>query len=316
MNSSLIVLCVLTCICFVLQLLPILSVPLTGSGVNYNLYLSAYNDLKFGVFGICNITSNECTGASIGYPATFNSLVANATSNPDSGFTQLPSRTRYTVSKLLIVHVLGFCCSAVLFIILGSLVARSLYNERQKRKIHLSNLHLSPQRLSALRKLVPRARPPKDYEGEITPYLTLSLMLSLLSFLLTLLALLVDILLFVPHLGYVGWIQMCPLIITMLISCMLCFMKRSIDSHRLYQLPQTYEFDDLRTKRSGGDSDRESLSSDDGFFVYTNGFYSQKPDEAQSESDLHETRWHWRNRVGGDPSATSPSTENEETIHR
>lgn len=310
MDTSLIVLWAFTCVCFVLQLLPIMSVPLTGKAVDYNLFLSEFNDLKFGVFGVCNITTDTCSLPKIGYPATVNNLDSSSSPSGDAGFLQLPSRTRYTVSKLLIVHVVGFSFSAILFLILGGLVLNSLWQDRQRRKLKQSRQLLSPQALVHLKKLIRRARPPKKCDGFLVPYLTINLMLSLLSFLLTLLAFLVDILLFVPHLGYVGWLQLCPVVITMVIACMLCFMKRSIESRRLYDRPYVVEFDDMRTKRSSNDLSRFSTASDDGFFVYTNGFYSsQKPETAVLDSELHEPQWEWHNRNDQPSPAPTPSDE-------
>ena len=310
MDTSLLVLWVFTSICFVLQLLPIMSVPLTGKAVGYNLFLSEFNDLKFGVFGVCNITTDICSLPRIGYPARFNNLENAPSSSVDTGFIQLPSRTRYTVSKLLIVHVVGFGFSVILFLILGGLVINSLWNDRQRRQLKQSRQLTSPDALVHLKKLIPRARPPKKYDGCLVPYLTINLMLSLLSFLLTLLAFLVDILLFVPHLSYVGWVQLCPVIITMVIACMLCFMKRSIESRRLYDRPHAIEFDDMRTKRSSNDLSRFSTVSDDGFFVYTNGFYSaQKPESTVLDSNLHEPRWEWHNRNDQSSPAPTPSED-------
>lgn len=301
MDTSLLVLCVFSCICFVLQLLPILSVPVTGKAVGYTLFLSEFNDLKFGVFGVCNITNNVCSKPRIGYPARFNDLEESASVAVDTGFIQLPSRTRYTVSKLLIVHVVGFCFSAILFMLLSGLLLHSFSKDRQIFKMlraKKTREHSSTD-LMASKNLISRARPPKKYNGDISPYLTLSLLLSLLSFLLTLLAFLVDILLFVPHLGYVGWVQMCPVVITMLIACMVCFKKRSIETRRYYNSTHSIEFNDMRTRQGSHDFSRDSSVSDDGFFVYTNGFYSsQKPEEDVQDSALLEPRWEWRNRNG------------------
>ncbi|ANB15916.1 Rim9p [Sugiyamaella lignohabitans] len=87
-------------VAFALELLAVLSVPLTSK-----ITLSTFENYRFGVFGYCNTDTNTCTKASIGYNI----------SESDNKF-RLPSSARRSLSNLLIVHVVAAGLTFILFI--------------------------------------------------------------------------------------------------------------------------------------------------------------------------------------------------------
>lgn len=106
-------------------------------------------------------------------------------------------------------------------------------------------------------------------------YYSFMLTFALLLFICTLLAFLADILLFVPNLSYLGWLQLLPTVVLTVIAVLLCFVKRTINSRRYIEEQHPHNNDEMRMHRmdKAGLTDADS-ASDDGFYVYTNGFYS------------------------------------------
>ncbi|CAH2354355.1 pH-response regulator protein palI/RIM9 [[Candida] railenensis] len=330
MHSGLLFMTMLCLGCLVVQLLPILSVPITGKGIKYSIYLSHYDNYKYGVFGLCDVTQDICSDTKIGYPSNGSNFFTAMSEGykEEYGGVQLPSNARYTISKLLVVHVVSFCFSGCLFLVMLLLMVIYSYENTTKLRL-IEKFKPRPKRVTkrigkfkmkrkggrgrgrALSKLPqeeendppsdgyqddppsnnngtqiviqePEARPSKARKNsltsaseskkrDITPILNLMLMLALLSFMSTLLAFLSDILLFTPHLSYLGWLQFYPIVATSLIASMVCFMKRSITSRKYWEDSKIRYNDDMRIRRT---IDLEDSDSDDGFYVYTNGFYS------------------------------------------
>lgn len=104
----------------------------------------------------------------------------------------LPSKARKSVSKLLVVHVVSAGFSLIMF--LNSIV-----------------LHWSG--------------PSKSLR-----FLLFNLLLSIPTFLLSLLSFLVDILLFVPHLDWGGWVVLAATVLISVCSILLCIMRRTASS--------------------------------------------------------------------------------------
>lgn len=171
-------LCVILAIAFALELIAVLSVPVTRS-----ITLCTYQNIQFGVFGYCNTWTNTCSDIGIGY--------GDVTSV--EGFS-LPSNARHTLANLLIVHVVA---AGLTFILLLLTLAA-----------HLQTFAHSSH------------------------YLLFILILSLPCFMLSLLAFLVDILLFVPHLDWGGWIVLAATVLIVLFGVLLCIMRRTISSRR------------------------------------------------------------------------------------
>ncbi|GMM33691.1 hypothetical protein DASC09_010160 [Saccharomycopsis crataegensis] len=174
-RTPLIILSLLT-IALGLQLVALLTVPVSST-----MSLCRYGEHAFGVFGFCNITSGACSDISIGYK--------NTTIDELSGFS-LPSNTRQSISRLLVVHPIsaGFTLVLLVLAVLVHLVANDL------RLLFLSVLWTLP------------------------------------TFLLSLLSFLVDILLFSPHLEWCGWIILGSTVLIAMCGAMLCVMRRSSSS--------------------------------------------------------------------------------------
>ena len=122
-----------------IQLLPIISVPITGPSTGYSLYLLHYESYKYGVFGICDMNSTTCSNSSIGYPSKGNdfykAIYLADLFEEDFGVIQLPSKVRYTISKLLVVHVVSFCFSGCLLITVVYLMIIYSYKDTVKLRL-------------------------------------------------------------------------------------------------------------------------------------------------------------------------------------
>lgn len=250
---------VLAGICWVIQFLPVISVPITGALINYNLLFAHYNNVTFGVFGVCNTLHNQCTTPRIGYPDT---KAYDITQEPTVVFgdglsgIELPSDATHSISKLLVFHVLGFIFTSMLCI--STIMA--LWSTRY-HKLHPGRLPWWFQRLSKSTKK--KGEKSKD----LTRLMNVMLLLALLSFFLTLLAFLADILLFIPSLSYLGWIQLIPVSLMAFILSLACLIKRSLSSRRHLEdfVPAA------KSKDVNGDDE-----SDDGFLIFTDGFTRTK----------------------------------------
>lgn len=288
-HKGLVLLGVLSTICLVIQLLPVISVPITGRMTNYNLHLSIYNNNSFGVFGVCDLSTNHCSRPSIGYPSKKSDFYG--ISNPDIyesqfGGIKLPSRATYTISKLLVVHVIAFCLTALLCIVILYLLLTLHFDSLHDMlsKVGYKKLHSDPKPTSDSKKT----------KRDLTPYLNAMLIISMFSFLLTLLAFLVDILLFIPHLSYLGWLQLIPIVFMTIEASMICFHKRYISSRKYLDDDNKNTNDDMRL-RENVDISRwdDDAASDDGFVVYTNGFYSNYNDNATYLNDKDFSNGGW-----------------------
>lgn len=298
MHSGIVFIGFLCLVSWAIQLLPVISVPVTGKRVNYALYLSSNNSIVFGVFGVCDLKTHECTKIRVGYPIE---LFLNGTStsieNTADGLSNilLPSNNTYSVTKLLVVHFVAFIFTSLLLLTVSLFLLISFSDKLMDKPTYWSSFinwlrdstatDSDDQRSSSvsLRKI-------KRSRRNISRYLNWMLLFSLFLFLLILLAFLADILLFVPQLSYLGWLQLLPIMLMALISSLLCFMRRSISSRRHLE-EEVYSRTRTDSGKHGGhmrwvdDSD-----SDDGFYIYTNAFHegAQRPIE-ESHNELDET---------------------------
>jgi len=114
----------------------------------------------------------------------------------------LPSNARHSVSKLLIVHPISAGFSLILF---------------------LSSILL-------------------HWHGPSTSLRLLFFLLlwTIPSFLISLLSFLVDILLFVPHLDWGGWIVLAATVLIAVSGVLLCIMRRTVSSRRALQRKDTF----------------------------------------------------------------------------
>ncbi|KAI5964548.1 RIM9 [Candida theae] len=299
MYKALLALLILCTVCWVIQLLPVISVPLTSH--KGNIYLSHFENIKFGVFGICDTQTGRCSSPKIGYPSSNSSFsdLDNDVGTEYSGVV-LPSYVRYTISKLLVVHVVAFCFSSLLLIVIALLYALKTWDrikDRSERRSQTNVLgHLRNERREGNEDHIKS----DDEDGanmdtietnikerDLSPYLNAMLFLTIFSVLTTLLAFLADILLFVPRLSYLGWIQLLPIVSMALITSMLCFIKRSISSRKFFETyDHPYANEEMKILRNRAmDQTWDDSSSDDGFVVYTDGFYTRNEGEGDDARD-------------------------------
>lgn len=307
MYKALLALLILCTVCWVIQLLPVISVPLTSH--RGNIYLSHFENVKFGVFGICDTKIGKCSSPKIGYPSS-NSSFYNLTNDVSTSYSGvvLPSYVRYTISKLLVVHVVAFCFSSLLLIVMFILYTLESWDRIELRKRREELNHLRNERQEE-----EHGHVEFDDEGEtnmdtiefhkeerdLGPYLNIMLILTIFSVLTTLLAFLADILLFVPRLSYLGWMQLLPIVSMALITSMLCFIKRSISSRKFFEnYDHPYANDEMKILRNRAmEHSWNDVSSDDGFVVYTDGFYTRNEGEAEDTRDRNHSTSSFRSGV-------------------
>lgn len=301
MHSGVVFIGFLCTVSWVIQLLPVISVPITGKRINYNLHFAISNDIAFGVFGVCDIASDDCSSVRVGYPVTLflNDTAADLESNADGlSAIELPSHATYSVSKLLVVHLVAFILTSLLLATTSIFLLISM-PEKWWPKYSLVHRLIGWLRGTNLTDVDDRGsmantlRSVKRSKKSIARYLNWMLLFALLLFLLTLLAFLADILLFIPLLSYLGWIQLLPIMLMSLISSLLCFMRRSISSRRHLEA-EVYPVDGVGGSKSPvrwvNDSD-----SDDGFYIYTNAFRGrpqQLTDDQNNELDETDIELH------------------------
>ncbi|OWB64456.1 hypothetical protein B5S29_g5565 [[Candida] boidinii] len=135
----------------------------------------------------------------------------------------LPSNARHSISYLLVVHPI-----ATGFNIIELLLVISLFNQFLSNSIN---------------------------------YLLLILLFMLPTFLLTLLSFLVDILLFLPHLQWCGWILLGSTVLIAISGTLLCIMRRTVSSRKSHWKNLRNTGNDLYSLNLYDDDDDES--SDD-----------------------------------------------------
>lgn len=254
---------ILCVICWAIQLLPVISVPITGQHINYDLHFSLYNNFTFGVFGVCDIVRNVCSKPRIGYPVSdlFYYIEIGEDVDEDAlDYISLPSDATHSISKLLVVHIVAFFFTSVLLME----TCYVLWLVRWDKK------HPGVLAWNALKKKEPSQKKPQ--KRKLTSHLNWMLSIALLSFVLTLLAFLADILLFIPKLSFLGWIQLLPILVMVFIACLICLFKRSVSSRKhLEDEAHPVDNDDMRAKNVRWVDDS---ASDDGFYIYTNRFHN------------------------------------------
>jgi uncharacterized membrane protein len=202
----------LVLIAFALELIAVLSVPVTQT-----ITLCEYGDYKFGVFGYCNTKTGHCSDVGVGYDV----------SNIDNKFS-LPSNARNSLANLLIVHVVA--AGLTLILLIFSILAH----------IH------GPANSSR--------------------FILFVLVFSIPSFLLTLLAFLVDILLFVSHLSWGGWIMLAATVLLLAALIVLCIMRRTLSSQkamrkRLNVTSELHDMNDFGSQQPHGGDPFTGVSS-------------------------------------------------------
>lgn len=296
MNKGLVIVVVLCLISALIQLLPVISVPITGASIDYNLSFARYNNVAFGVFGICDYNTHSCTDPTIGYPRGGELLTGN-----ENGGVELPSDARSSISKLLVVHVIAFALSAILMVISYIYMIKLWIQERKiDQVIAQKETELNDLQNSNTESIIDNGSHDTSLlikKPDITPFLTFQLIASLISCLLTLLGLLSDVLLFMPHLSFLGWLQILPIMFLAIVATLVCFMRRSIFSRRHLDEEYFYANDDMRIRRNLDVISSNDTASDDGFYVYTNGFYSNYADRFEHNQSQQSNTNSWIRRT-------------------
>ncbi|PVH15365.1 uncharacterized protein CXQ87_003204 [Candidozyma duobushaemuli] len=291
-------------VCFVVQLLPVISVPITGAAINYNLHLSSYNNITYGVFGICDHVRLKCSHVAIGYPTkSYGYAFQDQGEEYQENFfssVSLPSGATHSISKLLVVHVVAFILTGLLtlecfFVVILTHVDKQypgspvwiIFQRAQRKKIKAERAEQESTDDNQ-----------KRIRKSLLRHFSSMLFISSLSFLSTLLAFLADLILFIPRMSILGWIQVIPIALLALSASLLCFIKRSVSSRRHLDEEYRGKNDDMR---NNGTMPRwvDDSASDDGFYVFTNGFYSSGPGQQpiqeigqRRSSSLHESPTH------------------------
>lgn len=182
---------------FLLLLLSVLSTPLIKG-----IPIAKYSDVTFGVFGFCS--PKGCSKFSIGYSTgSCLRVLPECMLTPTDGLFgkddqdadfSLPSNARHSLSSLLVVHPIAAFFNLVC---LGLAAAAHLHSPSHSAR-----------------------------------YLLALLILLLPTLLVTLLAFLVDILLFVPHLHWGGWIVLASTILITASGVVTCAMRRTLVSRK------------------------------------------------------------------------------------
>ncbi|MCJ1268888.1 regulator of ime2 [Lobaria immixta] len=144
-------------------------------------------------FGVFGYCGKTCSGIKVGYSTSNINDVAGTGSSNGQDFS-LPSNARSSLSSILIVHPIAALLTLICLILAAS--------------AHLHAPSHSPRYLLAL------------------------LILLLPTLLITLLAFLVDILLFVPHLAWGGWIVLGSTILITASGVVTCAMRRTLVSRK------------------------------------------------------------------------------------
>ena len=307
MHKGLLAATILMMISPIVQILSVITVPITGKSVNYNLLLCWYDEVAYGVLGMCRMDIGECTKARVGYQSN-----ASDTSGGKINYT-LPSNARHTISKLLVVHILAIGFSAILLIltvilniiiIVEEIRLKKLKSQLERKFSELKRKNDSREESTQHDSLAASAsnRPASITNSEVkdglswssykrfkvrdsnqilhkvTPLLNLMILHAVLSFLLSLLAFLVDLILFIPYLSFVSWIQLFPIFTFTIILTMMCYVKRLISSRKYLDLRTGNTEDNINLLKENDLEEGDDNISDDGFYVYTNGFYSNYRD--------------------------------------
>lgn len=202
LRSVLLLQFVLITIMTILESFPVFSIPVSSIRLAYSM------QFEYGVFGWCIIyPERKCTGKRIGYKPIDTSI-------PDQRLL-LPSESKYSVSKLLAMHIVAFALSLVMW---GLIIVAML-----------TRLEDSPN------------------------FLLICALLQMTVFLFTLLSFLVDIMLFQANLNWPGWIILAVSITAAISGSMLWSYRRSIEmrNFRGWNRPSRSHEEDTRVYALG-----------------------------------------------------------------
>lgn len=267
MHSGIVIILCLTAFCWVVHLLPVISVPITSVRGSHVLELAHYQNVSYGVFGYC-LTRRGCTPPGIGYAGdVLFPTIPGEFQNGDTLSFLLPSEEMQAFLKFLSVHLVALVFTSLLLLTIGACL---LHDYLQLRRVGSLSERSDKQRSRSAEHgdagcvddtyymLMQKRR------KWFRVFLEVMLVCSIFLFLLGLLGYLVDILLFVPYLSWIGWLQLAVVLIMALICSLVCFMKRSVISRRHLE-EEAYALG--RTNSRLSDS-----SSDSGVYIYSNGF--------------------------------------------
>ncbi|CCC69513.1 hypothetical protein NCAS_0C05230 [Naumovozyma castellii] len=172
----------------VFQIFPVISIPITNS-----IILSSHEGLSYGVFGWCVTEPGmepQCTRTKIGYDSSDPAILGHSLF--------LPSSSKYSVTKLLVVHPIALTLTVILW-------AMSLI-------ITLSRMGTSPS------------------------FILLTACVSLLAFLFSLFCFLVDLLLFKLALRWPGWLMFASTVLIAVCCSLLWSLRRTVSIQKYESL--------------------------------------------------------------------------------
>ena len=265
MHSGIGIALCLTAFCWVIHLLPVISVPITSVRGSHVLELAHYQNMSYGVFGYC-LTRSGCTPPGIGYAG--NVLFPEISDEFQIGNTfsyLLPSDEMQTFLKFLSVHLVAFIFTSLLLLTIGACLLHDYLqfrhmeslSERSDKQRSRSAEHGDAECVDDTYYMLMQKR-----RKWFRVFLEVMLVCSIFLFFLGLLGYLVDILLFVPYLSWIAWLQLAVILIMALICSLVCFMKRSVISRRHLE-EEAYALGRTNSRLSGSDS---------GVYIYSNGF--------------------------------------------
>lgn len=196
----------------VTHIFPVISVPVT------HINLAAFMDFTYGVFGWCYTTTHpsklvQCTKRRIGYNYLNTNLYGE--------ILYLPSESKYSISRLLVVHIIALINSIILAIMV-SMIAVTKYGD-------------SPQ------------------------FILISALVSLPLFIFSLFCFLVDILLFATHLRWPGWLMLADTVLMAFICSLLWTLRRTVSTRSYETLHETERYPMQQYENSTHDIDESVL---------------------------------------------------------
>ena len=191
-------------ISLVFQLFSVITVPITS-----NIFIAQYKGYRFGVFGWCKLKASVCSQIRMGY-ALQDIMLIN-----DNEYLHLPTKAKYALSKLLLVHAISLVCVFMLW--LASIVICVFWLRVSKNVLFGAVLW------------------------------------SMVTFMVSLLAFLIDVLMFGSYVTWASWLMLVSAFFVALSGLMICLLIRELPYKRFVKLQKEVEIDVPMRKRAGSE---------------------------------------------------------------
>ncbi|KAG0672635.1 regulator of ime2 [Maudiozyma exigua] len=179
----------------VTHVFPVISVPVT------HIKLATFMDFTYGVFGWCYTSRHpaefvQCTKRRIGYKYLDTNFYGE--------ILYLPSESKYSISRLLVVHIIALINSIILAIMIFMITVTK--------------------------------------HGDSPQFILSSALISLPLFVFSLFSFLVDILLFATHLGWPGWLMLADTVVMAFVCSLLWALRRTVSIRSYETLRETERY--------------------------------------------------------------------------